>query len=78
MPKQPAIKGILDAKSIYKVRWFKYPIDVVNHENGLQNKGLLEVKDRMTCGRCKRFETRDHISQHETGPKPRPNMQGLF
>jgi hypothetical protein len=78
MAKKPVIGDVLKAKGIYGCRWFKFPIDVVNHENGLENRGLLTPDARLTCGSCKRFETPEHITQHKTGPKPRPNMQGLF
>lgn len=56
----PRIKQVEDAKRIYGVRHFRYPIDVVNHENKLN----VPPDARMTCGQCKVFEAPDHIVDH--------------
>ena len=58
-PNRP-IPGVDTAKSIYGVRHFRFPIDVVNHENRLG----VDPQARMTCGQCKKFETQDHIVDH--------------
>jgi hypothetical protein len=56
-----SIKGIDNAKDIYGIKWAKHPIDIVHHENKLN----VPVDARMTCGHCKRFETPDHIVDHD-------------
>ena len=59
------IPEVANASRIYGVRHFRYPIDVVNHENGLEENGLFErVSDRMTCRHCKRFQPGKHIGEH--------------
>ena len=57
-----SIKGMDSAVDVYKIKWAKHPIDVVNHENKLD----VPANARMTCGPCKRFETPDHIVDHHT------------
>jgi len=72
------VNDIINAKSIYGCRWFKHPIDVVNYENGLENKGLLDPSKRMTCGTCKSFEDKGHIVGHTSPVIPTLSMQGFY
>jgi hypothetical protein len=59
------IPEVANASRIYGARHFRYPIDVVNHENGLEDAGLIErPTDRMTCRHCKRFQPAKHIGDH--------------
>jgi hypothetical protein len=69
---------ILKAKSTYGCKWFKHAIDVVNYENGLENRGILKPQNRMTCGTCKTFEIPEHVAEHSSIPQPRSSMQGFF
>lgn len=67
----PRIPQVEEAKYIYKVRHFKYPIDVVNHENALE----VPHEARMTCGYCKKFAEPSHtVAHHES----RTNQGTLF
>lgn len=54
------IPGINEAKYIYGIRHFRYPIDVVNHEN----KVGVPDDARMTCMHCKNFAHPSHIVEH--------------
>jgi len=59
------IKEVANAATAYGVRHFRYPIDVVNHENALEDSGMIEqVHHRMTCRPCKRFQNPQHIIDH--------------
>lgn len=72
----PYIKEVDNAKNIYGVRHFKYPIDVVNHENALEDKGNYgTVGDRQTCRHCKKFAPPTHIEKHHSD---RANVMTLF
>jgi hypothetical protein len=57
---KPRIPDVAAATNMYAVRHFRFPIDVVNHENKLG----VPPDARMTCGQCKRFETPSHITEH--------------
>jgi hypothetical protein len=71
-----SIPEVREAARIYKVPHFRYPIDVVNHENRLEDKGWFEnAGDRMTCRHCKTFHTSDHIEDHHAN---RANQGELF
>lgn len=60
-----SIPKVRDAGYVYGVRHFRYPIDVVNHENKLEDRGLFErAGDRMTCRHCKTFQESAHIEDH--------------
>lgn len=65
----PFIHQVVQAQGVYGAR-FRYPIDVVNHENRLEDKGLLPRDDRMTCRGCNRFANRDHITGLADAPRP--------
>jgi hypothetical protein len=60
--KLPKITDVDRAAGIYKVKHFRYPIDVVNYEN----KVKVPADARLTCSNCKRFEASDHINEHHT------------
>ena len=69
-------REVANAKEIYGVRHFKHPIDVVNHENTLEDGGNYgSVRDRMTCRHCKRFAPPTHIEKHHAD---RSNVMTLF
>jgi hypothetical protein len=60
-----SIKEVFEASRIYGVRHFRWPIDVVNHENKLEENGMFgSVSDRMTCRHCKKFQPSAHINEH--------------
>ena len=60
-----SIRQVADAANIYGVKHFRFPIDVVNHENKLEDAGQFEeVHHRMTCRHCKRFQDPKHIADH--------------
>jgi hypothetical protein len=59
------IKEVAQAALTYGVRHFRFPIDVVNHENALEDSGMIEEPHhRMTCRSCKRFQPPKHIIEH--------------
>jgi hypothetical protein len=62
------IPEVENAKETYGIRHFRYPIDVVNHENALQSNPIMqfEPEHRLTCGHCKKFSDKDHIVEHHT------------
>jgi hypothetical protein len=71
-----SVPEVEKAAQIYGVRHFRYPIDVVHHENKLEDKGLFErVSDRMTCRHCKTFQDGEHIEEHHNN---RSGQLGLF
>ena len=60
-----SIPAVANAGRVYGVRHFRYPIDVVNHENALEDTGQFEeVHHRLTCRLCKRFQPPKHIIDH--------------
>jgi len=72
----PYIPEVENAKRIYSVKHFRYPIDVVNHENKLEDKGhYVSVRDRQTCRHCKQFKDPEHIENHHNN---RSNVMSLF
>jgi len=72
MAKTPnPIPGVTSARAIYGSRTFRFPIDVVNHEN----KMGIEPSARMTCEHCKTFKDPQHIADHVAN---RGNQGKLF
>lgn len=59
--KLPKINDVRRAADIYKVRHFRFPVDVVNYEN----KTKVPAEARMTCANCKTFQPSDHIIGHK-------------
>ena len=54
------IPEVQRAASVYRVKHFRFPIDVVNYEN----KTNVPAEARQTCGQCKTFQPQDHIVDH--------------
>lgn len=67
----PYIKEIENAKRLYGVRHFKYPVDVATYED----KVSVPHEARSTCGYCKTFKDPQHITDHHTN---RTNQGTLF
>jgi len=60
-----SIPEVNRAGDIYGVKHFRHPVDVVHHENRLEDKGMFErVGDRMTCRHCNTFQDGAHIEDH--------------
>ena len=66
-PRIPFIKEVTNANYIYGMK-LNYPHEVSEYEDALQNKGLLDKVDRMTCSSCRTFKDRPHIMRHEAHP----------
>jgi hypothetical protein len=67
----PYIKEIENAKRLYGVRHFKYPVDVATYED----KVNVPHEARSTCGYCKKFAEPQHITDHHNN---RTNVMSLF
>lgn len=70
---KPNIKGMDNAKNIYKLRWPKYPIDIVNYEN----KTKVPDEARLTCTHCKNFDTSEHIIEHHSNRAMYQTLPGM-
>lgn len=67
MPKaRTRIKDVQNAADRYGIKHFRYPIDVVNYENALEDKPVMQFgpEHRMTCRHCNTFQQSDHIKEH--------------
>ena len=67
----PYIKEVENAKRLYGVRHFKYPVDVATHEDRIS----VPNEARSTCGYCKTFKDPQHITDHHNN---RANVMTLF